>query len=185
MGDMNLITEDAVPSSSMRSASLLQTSSSHTSTSPSTRPSSPATATSPALGLQQDTPSIQIALESLRLSSSEQEGMFRSLATIFRNAQEQEGSVSLDSGGAEAVWTSLQRADASSRHGLQDTPALRVTRDILEQMLWNQSRLLVDAAKILADTSRDGRAAHETNDFFYDVTDKRQLYGMIRSATPA
>ena len=91
--------------------------------------------------------------------------MFRSLAVIFRSAQEQEGSVNLTSSGAEFVWTSLQRAGTSSRQGLEEMSALRATRDILEQMLWNQSHLLVDAAKILADSSRDGRAAHETSEF--------------------
>ncbi|MCJ1385993.1 hypothetical protein MMC17_009118 [Xylographa soralifera] len=155
MGDVNLIFEDAVPSSAMHSAAPSHTSSSHASTSLPIRPSSPRTTITPTTDSQLDVTSIQIALDSLSLSTPEQEGMFRSLAVIFRNAQEQEGSVNLGSGGAEFLWTSLQRADTSSRQGLQDASALRATRDILEQMLWNQSHLLVDAAKVLADASRD------------------------------
>ncbi|MCJ1401476.1 hypothetical protein MMC11_004690 [Xylographa trunciseda] len=155
MADVNLISEDEVPCSRMRSALSLQTPSSHVSTALPTVPASPRTTITSALEARPDSPSIQIALESLSLLSPAQEGMFRSLAVIFRNAQEQEGSISLSSGGAEIVWTSLQRADASSRRGLQDVSALRATRDILEQMLWSQSHLLGDAAKILADASRD------------------------------
>ena len=154
-----------MPTSDMHQAAPVRTSSSRPSISPPTHPSSPRT-TRPSTPEPQPHPSsIQAAFESLFISDPEQE-MFRSLAVIFRSAQEQEGSVNLTAGGAEFVWTSLQRADTSSRQGLQDTSALRATRDILEQMLWNQSHLLVDAAKVLADSSRDGSAAHETNGLF-------------------
>ncbi|MCJ1392104.1 hypothetical protein MMC18_004971 [Xylographa bjoerkii] len=155
MGDVKFISDDGVPSSDMRSTVPLQISSSQSSASSPASPSSRRATIIPVQELQPDSTSIQVALECLSLKGSGQEGMFRSLAIIFRNAQEQEGSVNLSSGGAELVWTSLQRADASSRRGLQDTSALRATRDILEQMLWNQSHLLVDAAKVLADASRD------------------------------
>ncbi|MCJ1321845.1 hypothetical protein MMC15_007190 [Xylographa vitiligo] len=155
MGDANLIIEDAVPSSDMHPAAPSQTSSSRPAAFLPPCPSSPGTTVTSKSEPQPDSSSIQSAIESLSLSDPEQEGMFRSLAVIFRSAQEQEGSVNLTSSGAEFVWTSLQRAGTSSRQGLEEMSALRATRDILEQMLWNQSHLLVDAAKILADSSRD------------------------------
>lgn len=157
MIDPKCISGDGLPSSEMYSlspspqkippglSSFLSTPSSP----PSTRTSSP----------NQNTPSssAEEALASLSIEDYEDAHMFRSLAVIFRNAQEQEGTLRLSSIGAEVVWTSLQRADVSARHGIQDTAALRATRDVLEQMSWNQSHLLADASKVLADMSRDGR----------------------------
>ena len=185
MADADLIIEDAVPSSDMHPAAAFQTSSSQPSASLPTRPSGQRTTSTPTSEPQSDPSSIQSIFEALSVSDPKQEGMFRSLAVIFRSAQEQEGSVNLTSSGAEFVWTSLQRADISSRQGLQDVSALRASKDILEQMIWNQSHLLVEAAKILADSSRDGRAAHETNEISYDHTNKCQLHGVTRSATRA
>ncbi|MCJ1281236.1 hypothetical protein MMC26_000554 [Xylographa opegraphella] len=154
MNDANLIIEDAVPSPDMHSAAPLQTSSPHPSTSPPTHPSSLGTPIASTPEPEPDSQSLQSAFDSLSLAGPGEGGMFRSLAVIFRSAQEQEGSVNLTSGGADFVWAALQRAD-TSRQRLQDTSALRAAKDVLEQMLWNQSHLLVEAAKILADSSRD------------------------------
>ena len=82
--------------------------------------------------------------------------MFRSLATVFRSVQ-QERLVDLSDVGANSVWACLQRADTASQRGIRDVEALRKIRTVLDEMLWNDSRLLVAAAKTLADGSRDGK----------------------------
>ena len=82
--------------------------------------------------------------------------MFRTLANIFRTVQ-QERRVELSIAGQENVWITLQRADVASQRGIQDLEALRRLRNVLDQLLWNNSRLLVATAKALADGSRDGK----------------------------
>ena len=82
--------------------------------------------------------------------------MFRTLANIFRSVQ-QERLVELSNTGPENVWIALQRANVASQRGIQDLEALGRIRNVLDQLLWNNSRLLVPTAKALADGSRDGK----------------------------
>ncbi|MCJ1472781.1 hypothetical protein MMC13_001430 [Lambiella insularis] len=156
MADTKHISEDGLPSCPVdlppRSP---QKTSPHLSSPPST-PSSPCSNLAGSPPRTCSSSSVEEALATLSIGESEDARMFRSLAAIFRSAQEQEGTLRLSAIGSEVVWTSLQRADVSDRNGIQDTAALRATRDVLEQMLWNQSQMLVDASQVLADASRSG-----------------------------
>lgn len=91
----------------------------------------------------------------MSIEDEEQEQMFRSLAAICQNAQQQEGSLDLSQVHPGELWSSLQRADASSHRGIQDVAALQTIKSVLDQMNWKQSQFLVAATKVLADASRE------------------------------
>ena len=97
--------------------------------------------------------------------------MFRTLVNIFRSVQ-QERLVELSNTGPQNVWIALQRADVASQHGIQDLEALRRIRNVLDQLLWNNSRFLTATAKALADGSRDRKfkSSHDCDSFHTTCT---------------
>ena len=136
----------STPDHDESSSALLVTS--HTKPSPTpSRPSTPISGN--------DAEDLEELLSSLAIHEQSEERMFRTLTNIFRSVQ-QERLVELSNTGPENVWIALQRADVASQHGIQDLEALRRIRNVLDQLLWSNSRLLVSTAKALADGSRDG-----------------------------
>ena len=101
--------------------------------------------------------SLEEALEALKLDETEQEGMFRALATVFQASELREASVNFSNpqDGAD-FWTTLQNADSAERVGARDAPSLLAVKAGLEHLQWFQPQLLLPALKILADGSRDG-----------------------------
>lgn len=112
---------------------------------------------SPALPAYSDSDiaSVEDSLALLTVEEDEAERMFRVLETIFRNALDHEKSIDLSYFGSDNLWILLRRADVSSRQGYRDLDVLTIIKDVLDQMLCSGSRLLVAAAKTLADASRD------------------------------
>ncbi|KAL8807113.1 MAG: hypothetical protein Q9200_004808 [Gallowayella weberi] len=79
------------------------------------------------------------------------ERMFTSLAVIIKRAAEQSG-VDLD---VRGILTILRRADEASRRGFRDIEGLVTVRNVLDQLRLAHSPDLVEAARILANASRD------------------------------
>ena len=114
-----------------------------------------------------DVASIESSLALLTVEEDERERMFGVLETIFRNALDHEKSIDLSYFGSENLWILLRRADVSSRQGYRDLDVLKTIRDVLNQMLCSGSRLLVSAAKTLADASRDCKVSFSMYTFIW------------------
>ena len=102
-----------------------------------------------------DLSAIREAVDRLTVTEPDDDHMFRALGDIFRNAQDYERSINTDHSGTENLWNRLRNADAASERGNRDIQALRIVQQTLSQMVWNESRLVVVAARTLADAARD------------------------------
>ncbi|KAL8804627.1 MAG: hypothetical protein Q9182_002435 [Xanthomendoza sp. 2 TL-2023] len=80
------------------------------------------------------------------------ERIFASLAAVIKRVAEQH-EVNLD---VRGVLVTLRRADEASRRGLRDIEGLITVRNVLDQLHLAHSSDLVEAARILANASRDG-----------------------------
>ena len=98
---------------------------------------------------------IREAVDRLTVTEPNDDQMFRALEDIFRNAQDYERSINTDYNGTENLWNYLRNANAASERGDRDIQALRIVQRTLSQMVWNESRLVVVAARTLADAARD------------------------------
>ena len=157
--DEALLCDDASPLllATSDASFVLPTSTAHVSSSALTESSSPSPIFPAYPG--SDLASVEDSLALLTVKEDEAERMFRVLETIFRNALEHENSIDLSYFGSDNLWILLRRADVSSRQGYRDLNVLSIVRDVLDQMLGSGSRLLVTAAKTLADASRDCKAS--------------------------
>ena len=102
-----------------------------------------------------DLSAIREAVDQLTVTEADDEHMFRALEDIFRNAQDFERSINPHYVGTENLWAHLRDVDNASERGLRDIEALRSIQEALSQMVWNESRLVVVAARTLADAARD------------------------------
>ena len=120
---------------------------------------------SPSLELESKPPtdefdqlSLEEALDALSLDDRKSDRMFRALATIFRASQLQESRITFDALQGEDVYTLLQQADVAENRGIQDAAPLISVKNVLDQLLWFHSQLLLPALTIVADASRDGKS---------------------------
>ena len=121
--------------------------------------SSPLSASAPVPTEDTRSALLEGALARLTIEEEDQQGrMFVALRNIFQTALDRERIIDLSHYGPDGLWTLLQRADASSQLGYRDLEALRAITDVVDQMRWRGSQLLVAAAKTLADASRDGKS---------------------------
>ncbi|MCJ1370786.1 hypothetical protein MMC20_001999 [Loxospora ochrophaea] len=156
MGGDHAISEDGSLSSEARLAlPLSTTSSSQASSRDSSRPTSPELPPSPSPSRAADRLSVEVALSSLKLTPDDPERMFRSLARIIETAEEREESIDFDRLDVDDLGEVLRNADLSERRGYKDVDALRIIRSVLDQMWSNESQLIVEVAKTLADASKD------------------------------
>lgn len=131
--------ESRSSSSTASSTTLSQHSSRHASPSPAS-----------AALLLPESSSIAESLRELHMSEREPKQMFSTLEAIFRQAEQEEGV---------ALVTELpsvyEKADENYRAGDRDVEALRLVKGTLDQMWESHSKYLTNAAKVLADASRD------------------------------
>ncbi|KAL8682115.1 MAG: hypothetical protein Q9186_001820 [Xanthomendoza sp. 1 TL-2023] len=80
------------------------------------------------------------------------ERIFASLGVVIKHAAE-EHELDLD---VRAILVILRQADEASRRGIRDVEALITVRNVLDQLPVSHSQDFVEAARILADASRDG-----------------------------
>ncbi|KAL8695741.1 MAG: hypothetical protein Q9224_003194 [Gallowayella concinna] len=80
------------------------------------------------------------------------ERIFASLGVVIKHAAEQH-ELDLD---VRAILVILRQADEASRRGIRDVEALVTVRNVLDQLLVSHSQDFVEAARMLADASRDG-----------------------------
>ena len=106
---------------------------------------------------ESDHSSLEEALHALSLDERITDRMFRALATIFHASQLQDARITFDPLQGEDVWTLLQQADVAESQGLRDVASLVSIKNVLDQMLWYHSQLLLPALTIMADASRDGK----------------------------
>ena len=104
---------------------------------------------STALGCPESS-SIAGSLNNLTISEKEPKQMFSILGTIFHRAEQEEGFVL-----SNEFRTVYEEADEIHGVGYRAVEALRVTKGILHQMWERRSKYFTDAAKVLADASRD------------------------------
>ena len=102
-----------------------------------------------------DLSTIREAIDKLTIAEPDDDHMFRALEDIFRNAHDYERSIDTDYVGTEDLWSHLRYAHAASEGGNRDIQALRMVQRTLSQMVWSESRLVVVAARTLADAARD------------------------------
>ena len=123
--------------------------------SPSPSPSNPETTSLSRSSSDIDVSAIREAVDKLTATEADDEHMFRALEDIFRNAQDFERSINADYIGTENLWAHLRDAENASERGTRDIQALGIIQKALSQMVWNESRLVVVAARTLADAARD------------------------------
>jgi hypothetical protein len=90
------------------------------------------------------------SLKVLNLSEKEPKQMFPCLGAIFRQA-EKEGDVVL----VDELRIIFEEPQDNIRVGNRDVEALRLAKGALDQMWESRSKHLTEAAKVLADASRD------------------------------
>lgn len=85
-----------------------------------------------------------------KLSPEEEAEMFRSLQTIFTQAEEDEGSFNV-----QELLASLEQAGEDERRGRKNLQALQGVRVILDKLWSSGSEFMARAAETLANGSRD------------------------------
>lgn len=103
----------------------------------------------------QSEPPLEGIFRDLKLTDKPTEKMFAALGAIFQHATQHEEGVDL---GVTDRWRAvLYRGSESSRRGLTDIEALKLVRKILDHLWLNgPEEDLLNAAKVLADASREG-----------------------------
>lgn len=84
------------------------------------------------------------------MSEEEPKQMFSCLGAIFRQAEKEEGVVVVDK-----LRIVFEEADDNYRVGIRDVEALRLAKGALDRMWESRSKYSAEAAKVLADASRD------------------------------